>query len=401
MTDRAVELSGLLGRIRSEDVMLRAFTVIASDPVGPVQAPSSERPLGGFPVAIKDIIDTADMPTGYGSVIYDGNQPRMDGAIITALKQAGAFIVGKTTTTEFATSPPTKTSNPHSALHTPGGSSAGSAAAVAAGLVPLALGTQTLGSVLRPASYCGVVGFKPSYGWFPTAGMKQLASSLDTIGWLAARVAECERVHRALMPGDAETPPHTLRLAFSRQPNWHLATPDAQAAIETCIGQLRDGGLDIKEVQMPPGFDAMDVTANIIHDFEMHRSLRPELQAARDKIYPALVARIERATRWSLADYRAAHATASAQRAAFSAFMRDYDGVLCLAATGEAPLLELANTGDPFMNSAWTALHGPCISLPAMTGAGGLPIGLQIVADRHQDMKLLRLAASIEAELAS
>lgn len=400
MTDRAGELRTLLARIRTEDAALQAFTAVAADPMGPVDGPSPDRPLGGFPVAIKDIIDTADMPTAYGSVMYDGNRPRMDGAIVTALKQAGAFIVGKTTTTEFATSPPTKTRNPHSALHTPGGSSAGSAAAVAAGIVPLALGTQTLGSVLRPASYCGVVGFKPSYGWFPTAGMKQLASSLDTIGWLAKRVAECERVHRALVPDDAETSSHTLRLAFSRQPNWHLATPDAQAAIEICIGRLREGGLDIKEVQMPPGFDAMDRVANIIHDYEMHRSLRPELLAAREKIYPALAARIERAARWSVADYRSALEVAAAQRVAFAAFMRDYDGVLCLAAASEAPLLDLATTGDPLMNSAWTALHVPCISLPAMTGAAGLPIGLQIVADRHQDLKLLRLAAAIEAKLA-
>src|SRR5258705_7385739 len=347
MTDQAAELRRVLGRIRAEDAALHAFTAVAADPVGPVDGPSPDRPLGGFPVAIKDIVDTNDMPTCYGSVIYHGHRPRMDGAIVTALKQAGAFIVGKTTTPELARSPPTETRNPHSALHARGGSSAGSAAAVAAGLVPLALGTQTLGSVLRPASYCGVVGFKPSYGWFPTAGMKQLAGSLDTIGWLAARVAECERVHRALVPDDAETSPHTLRLAFSRQPNWHLATPDAQAAIETCIERLRDGGLDIKEVQMPAGFDAMDRVANIIHDYEMHRSLTPELLAARDNIYPALVARIERAARWSLADYRSALGVAAAQRAAFAAFMQDYDGVLCLAAASEAPLLELATTGDP------------------------------------------------------
>jgi len=400
MNDRAAELKTLLARIRAEEAALRAFTVIAADPAKPVYGPSPARPLGGLAVAIKDIIDTADMPTGYGSLIYDGNQPRVDGAIVTALKQAGAFIVGKTTTTEFATSPPTETRNPHSPLHTPGGSSAGSAAAVAGGLVPLALGTQTLGSVLRPASYCGVVGFKPSYGWFPTAGMKQLAASLDTIGWLAKNVVECEGVHRALMPADAEARPHTLRLAFSRQPNWHLATPDAQEAIEACIGRLRGGGLDNQEVQMPPGFGAMDGAANVIHDFEMYRSLKPELLVARDKIHPTLVARIERAASRSLADYRYAFAVAAAQRAAFSTFMQDYDGVLCLAATGEAPLLERATTGDPFMNSAWTALYVPCISLPAMTGATGLPIGLQIVADRYQDMKLLRLAAAIEAELA-
>jgi Asp-tRNA(Asn)/Glu-tRNA(Gln) amidotransferase A subunit family amidase len=401
MSDEGSHIRELLRRIRAEEASLKAFTYIAEDPTGPVAGPSPERPLGGLPIAIKDVVDTADMPTGYGSHIYDGHQPAMDGAIVTALKQAGAFIVGKTTTTEFATSPPTKTLNPRGARFTPGGSSAGSAAAVAAGLVRIALGTQTLGSVVRPASFCGVVGFKPGHGWFPSAGMKQLAPSLDTIGFLSAEVADCEQAYRALVPDDADPSPHMMRLAFSRQPNWERATPDARAAIEACIAALRGTGAVIDDVEMPAGFDAMDATANVIHDYEMHRTLRPELVKARDKIDPALVARIERAGRWSVTDYRKAQATAVAQRLAFSSFMKSYDAVLCLAAGGEAPLLEEATTGDPLMNSSWTALYVPCITLPAMSGANGMPIGLQLVADRHRELKLLRIAAAIEKLLLS
>jgi Asp-tRNA(Asn)/Glu-tRNA(Gln) amidotransferase A subunit family amidase len=389
----------LLARIRAEDVSLGAFTHLARDPDGPVAGPSPERPLGGLPIAIKDVVDTADMPTGNGSRIYDGHQPAMDGAIVTALKQAGAFIVGKTTTTEFATSPPTKTLNPRGHRFTPGGSSAGSAAAVAAGLVRIALGTQTLGSVLRPASFCGVVGFKPGHGWFPSAGMKQLAPSLDTIGFLSAAVADCEEVYRALIPDDHEPEPPTMRLGFSRQPNWERATPDARAAIETCIAALRAQGTVIDDVEMPEGFDAMDAAANVIHDYEMHRTLRPEMIEARDKIDPALVARIDRAGRWSVSDYRGAQATVIGQRLAFTAFMKTCDAVFCLAAGGEAPLLEEKTTGDPLMNSSWTALHVPCITLPAMTGANGMPIGLQLIADRHQELKLLRTAAVVEKAL--
>ena len=314
---------------------------------------------------------------------------------MTALKQAGAFIVGKTTTTEFATSPPTKTLNPRNARYTPGGSSAGSAAAVAASLVPIALGTQTLGSVIRPASFCGVTGFKPSYGWFPTAGMKQLAASLDTIGFLSANVAECERVYRALVPDDPEPEPHIGKLAFSRQPTWDRATPDARAAIEACVERLRAAGLAIMETEMPDGFDAVDTLANVIHDYEMHRALRPELVAAPEKIDAALVARIRRAGRWAVTDYREAFKTVIEQRIEFRAFMQDYDAVLCLATGGEAPL-DLSTTGDPMMNSAWTALHVPTVTLPAMSGAAGMPIGLQLVADRHQDLKLLSIAAKLE-----
>ena len=392
------EIAGTLARIRTANGELKAFTSIAADPTTEIAGPSTELPLGGLAIAVKDIMDTADMPTGYGSRAFDCHQPRMDAAIVTALKAAGAFVVGKTTTTEFATSPPTATLNPRNHAHTPGGSSAGSAAAVAAGLVPVALGTQTLGSVIRPASYCGVVGFKPSYGWFPTSGMKNLATSLDTAGLLTIDVAHAERVYRALVPDDVE-PGLSTRLAFTRQPNWDEASPDAKAAILACIGGLQAKGLTVDEIAMPDGFDAMTRAANILHDYEMHRSLGPELATARDKLDPALAARIERAGQWSAADYRSALRDIERQRVAFGVLMADYDAVLCLAAASEAPL-GLASTGAPTMNSAWTALHVPCLTLPVLEGATGMPIGLQLVGDRYQELKLLRIGRELEAILA-
>lgn len=394
----SADISRTLARIRAENGVLKAFTYIAADPMGEIAGPSAEQPLSGLPIAVKDIMDTADMPTGYGSRVYDGHQPKMNAAIVTALRAAGAFMVGKTTTTEFATSPPTPTLNPRNHAHTPGGSSAGSAAAVAAGLVPVALGTQTLGSVIRPASFCGIVGFKPSYGWFPTSGMKNLATSLDTAGLLTVDVAHAERVYRALVPGDVE-PARGSRLAFTRQPNWDEASPDAQGAIVACIEGLREKGFAVDGITMPDGFDAMNRVANIIHDYEMRRSLGPEFAAAREKLDPALAARIERAGQWSAADYRGALRTAEQQRTAFGPLMADYDAVLCLAAVGEASL-GLDSTGAPTMNSAWTALHVPCLTLPVLQGATGMPIGLQMVGDRYQDLKLLRIGRELEAALA-
>ncbi|BCJ89636.1 amidase [Terrihabitans soli] len=398
MTDHTESIRELLARIRKEDAAVHAFTFIAPDPEH-VDGPSAEKPLGGLAIAMKDICDTADMPTGYGSKIYDGFQPPMDAAIVTALKAKGAFIPGKTTTTEFATSPPTPTLNPRDTRFTPGGSSAGSAAAVAAGMVKIALGTQTLGSVIRPASFCGVVGFKPTYGWFPTAGMKQLASSLDTIGFLAADVAHCERVYRALVPDDETPKVSKPKLIFSREPNWHLTAPDAKAAIEACIEKLKGLGVDVTDGKMPEGFDEVNLAANVIHDYQMHRSLAPEMKRAREKIAPVLADRIDRAGRWSAEDYRAAIRVVEAQRLAFDAFMKTCDGVLCLAAGGEAPLLELGVTGDPMMNSSWTALQTPCVSLPALAGANSMPIGLQIVGARNQDLKTLFIASFLEGKL--
>jgi len=391
-----------LQRIRDANGELRAFVHIADDRLieaARAQEGRHDLPLAGMAIGVKDIIDTADMPTAYGSRHYVGHRPASDAAIVALLRAAGALVVGKTATTEFATWPPTATRNPRQAEHTPGGSSAGSAAAVAAGLVPVALGTQTLGSVIRPASYCGVVGFKPTFGRFPRAGVKALAESLDTVGLLASGVDEAARVYGALVAGeDMEKPPTAPRFAFVRGPHWEAASVDARAALESAVADLRAIGLPVSEAEIHPDFAAVTAAARTIHDYEMRRSLMPEYLAGRGQIDASLAAGIERAARWSAGDHRRALQCIEEHRRRFSRFMESFDAVISLAATGEAPR-GLGSTGDPIMNAAWTALHAPCLTLPLLRGATGLPIGLQLVGDRFKDSQLLGLGAWLTARI--
>ena len=381
----------LLGRIRRENQVLKAFVHIAPD------SPSSPGagPLSGIAVAIKDLIDTADFPTGYGSPIYARHRPSVDAAIVTALKESGAFIVGKTTTTEFATWPPTPTLNPRNFAHTPGGSSAGSAAAVGAGLVPVAVGSQTKGSVIRPASFCGVVGFKPSFNQLPRAGVKMLAESLDTLGLFGNTVEYVERTYIALAVETRAQDIASPRFAFCRTPQWKDASGDARAAIEKAVAKLRRAGVTIDDLELPAAFSNIPGEARIVHDYEMRRSLLPELRAAREQMDPTLATAIDRAASLTGEDYGRALGALETRRSESVDGMSGYDAVLCLAALGEAPL-GLANTGSPLMNISWTALYLPCLTLPVLQGAHGLPIGLQLIGCRHQETRLLRAAHYLE-----
>lgn len=381
----------LLGRIRRENQVLKAFVHIAPD------SPSSPGagPLSGIAVAIKDLIDTADFPTGYGSPIYARHRPSVDAAIVTALKESGAFIVGKTTTTEFATWPPTPTLNPRNFAHTPGGSSAGSAAAVGAGLVPVAVGSQTKGSVIRPASFCGVVGFKPSFNRLPRAGVKMLAESLDTLGLFGNTVEYVERTYIALAVETRAQDIASPRFAFCRTPQWKDASGDARTAIEEAVAKLRRAGVTIDDLELPAAFSNIPGEAGIVHDYEMRRSLLPELRAAREQMEPTLATAIDRAASLTGEDYGRALGALETRRSESVDGMSGYDAVLCLAALGEAPL-GLANTGSPLMNISWTALYLPCLTLPVLQGAHGLPIGLQLIGCRHQETRLLRAAHYLE-----
>ena len=386
-----------LARIRSADETLKAFVHIAADPPDPEEAAAGrpDLPLAGLSVAIKDLIDTADFPTGYGSLVYRDHRPAMDAAIVAALKQAGARIVGKTTTTEFATWPPTKTVNPHDHRHTPGGSSAGSAAAVGAGLVPVAFGSQTKGSVIRPASFCGVVGFKPSFNRFSRAGVKMLSESLDTVGLFAGNVALARRVYE-VVANDVSVPAEgPFRLAFCRTAQWGEVSADARSVIENGIARLREAGLAIDELELPPAFADLPRHAATVHDYEMQRSLLPELLCARERIDASLAGAIEAASRLTAGDHADALQFIAARRAELPAAMGAYDALLCAAATGEAPL-GLADTGSPIMNISWTALYVPCITLPRFKGPAGLPIGLQVVGRPYRDVQLLAIAADLE-----
>lgn len=387
-----------LARIRAVDGELKAFVRLAAETdADACPPPSPARPLSGLPVAIKDIFDTADLPTAYGSAAWAGHRPAVDAALVTALRQAGAVVLGKTTTTEFAAWPPTPTLNPAAPGRTPGGSSAGSAAAVAAGLAPVAFGTQTLGSVIRPASFCGVVGFKPSRGRLSPVGVKALASSLDTPGLFARSVADAALVFGALSPEPAAALPASPRLAAMR-PHPDRAAPDAAAAFDACLVRLRAAGFAVRELPLPADWARISADGRLVHDFEMRRGLLPDYLARGPRMSASMVEGIERAAAIPAAEHAAALERLQAARGAASNWFADVDAVLCLAAPGEAPE-GLASTGDAIMNVAWTALHMPCVTLPAMRGAHGAPIGLQVVGARQRDAALLAVAATLEAAL--
>ncbi|GGC86850.1 amidase [Chelatococcus reniformis] len=394
-----------LARIRAA-ADLEAFVYVGEDALVADAAPAPSagpvrRSLAGLPVAVKDIFETSAMPTSFGSKAYAGHRPVMDAAIVTALRQRGAIVAGKTATTEFAAWPPARTRNPLDSARSPGGSSAGSAAAVAAGLVPLAIGTQTLGSVVRPASYCGVVGFKPTYARLSRAGLKPLAESLDSIGLFARSVADVRLLYEALVdePGPETADRRGLRLGFCRGAWWSEVAPDARAAIEASVGRLRAAGLAIDDVDLGPAFADLVEIGRTIHDFEMRRGLMPEYIAARDRLAPSMAAGIERAGRWTAADHRDALGRAEEARMAFQRAAAGYDALLCAAAATEAP--DMSHTGDPSQNIPWTVLHVPCLTLPAATGATGMPIGLQVVAERYAEPRLLAVADALERLLSA
>lgn len=385
----------ILARIREQNEVLKAFTVIACDAAADAASQvSSTLPLAGMPIAVKDLIDTADMPTSYGSGVYEGHQPVVDAGVVAALRAAGAFVVGKTTTTEFATWPPTKTLNPRNHAHTPGGSSAGSAAAVAAGLVPAALGTQTKGSVIRPASYCGVVGFKPSYNRFSRAGVKLLSESLDTVGVLTNTVATAERIYVALTHDGPASLTRVPRLAFCRTPQWDQVSAGVQAVFEEGISRLRRS-LSIQDIDLPRGFADIPALTNVVHDYEARRSLLPEVLSAPEKMNASLVQAMLDAGRLTGRDNSLALEELQARRLEFASVIDAYDAFLCPATADEAPA-GLTSTGNPIMNVMWSALHLPCVTLPVLTGPGGLPVGLQIVGRAHGDMDLLGVASFLE-----
>ena len=402
-----------LARIREIDPAVEAWTFL--DPQYAIQQAkaadelrSSGAPLGalhGVPVGLKDIIDTSDMPTENGSVLHAGRTPSRDAAVARMLRAAGAVIMGKTVTTEFATRSPGKTRNPHDPAHTPGGSSSGSAAAVAAGMVPLAVGSQTGGSVIRPASYCGVFGLKPTHGLIPRSGMFQLSRSLDHVGLFARTLEDLalglEQVagyderdpdsrprprvpYRAIA---AEEPPLPATFAFVKTPRWSQVAPDAQEAFGELVEALGDR---VEEVDLYEG-DAIE-WQRIITDAEAAVNLDREWTTGRERLSPALRTRLERGRQVLARDYLQAAAAVSSLIAGYTElFEQRYDAILTPAAPGTAPE-GLESTGDPMFNSVWTLCGMPAVTVPLMRGANGLPLGVQLVGPRHGDGRLLRTA---------
>jgi amidase len=374
-----------LERIEAREPEVKAWAFLCRD------LPNrTERPLFGVPVGVKDIFDTHDMPTEYGSPIYAGHRPRADAAVVAVTRRAGGTILGKTVTAEFATFVPRATRNPLNLAHTPGGSSSGSAAAVADFMVPLAFGTQTAGSLIRPAAYCGIVGFKPTYNVLPRAGVKPGADSLDTVGVYGRSVEDAAFFAAALTRRadlDEEMKP---RVGLCRTHEWGLVQPDMRKALEDA-GRL----LGAREVELPAGIRESHTA---ILWYEIARSLADEFTRFPGRIDPALRDRCVAGFALDPQQYVEAQRHAAACRARLDAVFGDLDVLLAPAATGEAPK-GISSTGDVALNVVWTLLHTPCVAIPAGRGANGLPLGLQVIGRIGDDARTLACARYVEKRL--
>ena len=356
-------------------------------------------PLFGIPVGVKDIFDTADLPTEYGSPIYKGHRPAADAACVAAARAAGAVILGKTVTTEFATMVPAATVHPRNPKHTPGGSSSGSAAAVAAGMVRFAFGTQTVGSIIRPAAYCGVVGYKPSFGTLSRSGMKMGCDTLDTAGVIARSVDDAALlVAGSAMRSDLLEISSTNKpeLAVCRSPNWHHMSPEGAAAFEAAAKRLAAKGARLVDLELD--FPELDAAASTILVYEMARALAYEITNHRARVSPMLLERVDSGATMPYAQYAKAMAYAAECRRRLRDLAGEADAILTPSATGEAPL-GLGSTGNTAMNRLWTLLHGPCVTVPAGDGPAGLPMGIQIVGLSGEDARTLAVAKWVEGAL--
>jgi amidase len=358
--------------------------------------------LAGVPVGIKDVIDTADMPTTYGSAVYRDFRPRADASCVALMRAAGAVGIGKTVTTEFAAVSPGKTRNPHNGAHTPGGSSSGSAAAVGAGTIPLAFGTQTSGSTIRPASFCGAVGYKPTFAMIDRTGVKTLASALDTVGLFARNVRDIA-FFAAVLSGraDLNVPDEVARprIGLFRTAQWSRAEPATVTAIERAVRALAHAGVAVRELAVPQAFD--DILDH--HDKVMGRDMVMALAHERLRCGDTITAKtrdyLAANVAIDAAAYDKARVGVRALHADFFALFADCDVLLTPAAVGEAPE-GLGSTGDPTFNRGWTLLHAPCVTVPASRGPKGLPVGVQIVGPLHHDVRVLAAAAFVEQALA-
>ena len=358
-------------------------------------------PLKGIPIGVKDIIDTVDMPTGYGSPLYETSRPPRDAACVALARHAGALILGKTVTTEFAYFQPGKTRNPHNPDRTPGGSSSGSAAAVASGRVPLAFGTQTAGSIIRPASFCGCVGYKPTFGLIDRTGVRPFADSLDTVGVFATTVQDAG-FFASVIAGRPNL--HIAdevfrpRIGLTRTHAWEAAEPATATALDEAAARLRAAGLEIREVALPERWRGLLEAQKTIMAFEAARSHAPEMLTAPDRLSVKLRELLEAGAVIAAEDYDAAKVLVAEARAGFGNVLDGLDVLLTPSAPGEAPV-GLGATGDPVFNRLWTALGVPCISVPGLTGPTGMPVGVQVVGRWSDDRRALAASAAIGQSL--
>ena len=399
-----------LNRIAARDPALRAWVIVrAASVLEQARACDLRRvvglplgPLHGLPVGVKDVIATADLPTQHNSPLHQGEQPGVDAACVALLRDAGAVILGKTDTVEFAaTGRRAATCNPHDLQRTPGGSSSGSAAAVADGHVPLALATQTGGSTIRPAAFCGVWAFKPTWGLASTEGLKRYAPTLDTLGWMAR---SADDLCLLLNVFDAEPGPPTspfelagARIAICRTPMWSHAGAATQQALSTAESMLRAVGAEVQELHLPNPFETLPALQLRVMHAEGQASLLNEYRRHGDALDASLRAQVLNESAISRADLVAAWDTAAACRPQFDALAGGFDALLAPSTTGVAPR-GLQNTGDFVFNGLWTLLHVPCVNVPGFSGLGDeahLPLGLTVTGPRFSDRKVLAVAKAM------
>ncbi|MBF0276798.1 MAG: amidase [SAR324 cluster bacterium] len=372
----------------------------------------STGPLHGVPVGIKDIIDTADMPTEYGTVIHSGNRPFKDATLVALLREAGALILGKTVTTELAVLSPGKTRNPHNPDYTPGGSSSGSAAAVAAGMIPLAVGTQTNGSVIRPASFCGVFGFKPTFGKISRFQVLKQSPALDTIGVFARSLEDLALIGEVLITYDqqdpamkpsarmpllqtmAEDPPVDPDFAFIRTPAWNQVNESAKDAFRELIEHSRQRGVHLEIIELPGAFDDVYEVHRQIMEADLAKNFDKEYRDSKKQLSSVLCELIERGQKVLATEYNTALERAAEYNEMLNEIFEEYDAILTPSTTGEAPK-SLETTGSPVFCTIWTLCGVPALNLPVLQGENTMPIGVQLLSKKGDDARLFRTAAHL------
>lgn len=390
-----------LARIAVREPEVRAFETLDADGARAAAKAATAGPLAGVTFGVKDVIDTADLPTGYGSALYVGTRPRWDAPCVALTRRMGGVVMGKTVSTEFAMSSPNQTRNPHNPAHTPGGSSSGSCAAVAAGMVQVAFGTQTAGSIVRPASYCGVVGYKPSFGTLNRAGVKPLSDSLDHLGLITRDVRDAAFAVAALAEKPELAQGRTngaLRVGMFRTSRWAQAEPATSEALARAARAVEAAGGSVREIEVPEEFEGLYALFDAVMGFETPRTLAYEYGVLGDRIAPLTRAFLDTLSKATRADYDAALAVLRDREAIAARLIGDCDILLTPAAPGEAPR-GLGATGDPVFNKVWTLLHVPALSVPAGTGPNGLPVGVQVIGRLGADAQTLAAAATLEDAL--
>jgi Asp-tRNA(Asn)/Glu-tRNA(Gln) amidotransferase A subunit family amidase len=384
---RALELC--LQRIRELDPSIHAWAHVQPE------QPTADGPLSDIPFGAKDIIETQGMATEYGSPLYKGRVGTEDAAIIRMMRSRGAVLVGKTVTTAFAYRTPGPTRNPRNLEHTPGGSSSGSAAAVAAGMVPFTIGEQTRGSMIRPASFCGITGFKPTYNLLPIGGVLHLAKSQDTLGLYTHTPAGMLALWKALgYPAGREE-----QFTIGAPEPIPACEPEMANAFRQSVALLRAAGVTIQTIDISPMLKKIEQANDLITLYEGARYHEARLKEFGDRLDQPLAALVRDGLKIPAAKYDEAMRTVSDGKARMAEFFKSTPVILTPAATGPAPL-GLSTTGDPAMNAPWTALGTPAITIP-MPVASGLPLGLQMTADAGQDSRVLRAAIRLQERFAA